>query len=148
MVSGGFGLLPAAIATPLALVLTELLQNALKHGLASWPGSASGGSVLVHASRDTAALTVHVDDNGGGLPRGFSLDATTSLGLQIVRTLVETELGGRLTIAPRPGGGTRVVVGLPVGPVAPAPPEPGAAKDDTDGSIDAEQSDTEQATAG
>jgi len=135
VVSGGFGLLPAAIATPLALVLTELLQNALQHGLAGWSGSASGGSVLVHASRDTAALTVHVDDNGAGLPRGFSLDTTTSLGLQIVRTLVETELDGRLTIAPRPGGGTRVEVGLPVKTIAPAPsarPEQGA-PDENDG---------------
>ena len=41
-VSGRFGLLPAAIATPLALVLTELLQNALQHGLAGWPGPRRG----------------------------------------------------------------------------------------------------------
>ena len=134
VVSGGFGLLPAAIATPLALVLTELLQNALQHGLAGWPGSVAGGSVLVRASRDAATLTVHVDDNGAGLPPGFSLDATTSLGLQIVRTLVETELGGRLSIAPRPGGGTRVVVDLPVNAVAPAPParpQPGATDEES-----------------
>ena len=40
---------------------------------------------------------------------------TTSLGLQIVRTLVVSELGGRLRIAPRPGGGTEAFVDLPVG---------------------------------
>jgi two-component sensor histidine kinase len=118
-VSGGFGLLPAAIATPLALVLTELLQNALQHGLAGWRGSAAEGSVLVSATGNSAQLTVTVEDNGAGLPAGFSLDATTSLGLQIVRTLVETELGGRLTIAPRSGGGTTVVVDLPITTVAP-----------------------------
>jgi len=66
------------------------------------------------ATRDASRLTVSVEDNGAGLPDGFSLDETTSLGLQIVRTLVETELGGQLVIAPRPGGGTRVVVDLPV----------------------------------
>jgi two-component sensor histidine kinase len=121
VVSGGFGLLPAAIATPLALVLTELLQNALQHGLAGWRGSAAGGSVLVSAARNSAQLTVSVEDNGAGLPDGFSLDGTTSLGLQIVRTLVETELGGRLTIAPRSGGGTAVVVDLPITTVAPGP---------------------------
>jgi two-component sensor histidine kinase len=114
VVSGCFGLLPAAIATPLALVLTELLQNALQHGLAGWPGPASGGSVLVTATRSATRLAVSVEDNGAGLPDEFSLDATTSLGLQIVRTLVETELGGQLVIAPRPGGGTRVAVDLPV----------------------------------
>jgi two-component sensor histidine kinase len=150
VVSGGFGLLPAAIATPLALVLTELLQNALQHGLAGWPGPAAGGSVLVRASRDTAALTVHVDDNGAGLPPGFSLDGTTSLGLQIVRTLVETELSGQLTIAPRPGGGTRVVVDLPVKAAAPVPParsQPGAT--DEDSTVESEDwADTGQADTG
>jgi two-component sensor histidine kinase len=118
--SGRFGLLPAAIATPLALVLTELLQNALQHGMAGWPGPAAGGSVLVSAVRTAVNLTVGVEDNGVGLPAGFSLDSTTSLGLQIVRTLVETELGGQLAIAPRPGGGTKVVVDLPVKASAPA----------------------------
>jgi two-component sensor histidine kinase len=113
-VSGCFGLLPAAIATPLALVLTELLQNALQHGLAGWPGPASAGSVVVTATRSAERLTVSVEDNGAGLPEEFSLEATASLGLQIVRTLVETELGGQLVIAPRQGGGTGVVVDLPV----------------------------------
>ena len=56
-----------------------------------------------------------VADTGVGLPEGFELDSTTSLGLQIVRTLVVGELGGRLRITPRPGGGTEAVVDLPVG---------------------------------
>jgi two-component sensor histidine kinase len=135
VVSGGFGMLPAAIATPLALVLTELLQNALQHGLAGWRGSAAGGHVLVSTVRNSAQLTVSVEDNGAGLPAAFSLDTTTSLGLQIVRTLVETELGGRLTIAPRLGGGTTVVVDLPVKTVAPVPPadqDSGTVTDDED----------------
>jgi two-component system, sensor histidine kinase PdtaS len=127
VVSGGFGLLPAAIATPLALVLTELLQNALQHGLAGWRGSVAGGSVLVRAARNAAQLTISVEDNGAGLPEGFSLDATTSLGLQIVRTLVETELGGRLSITPRPGGGTAVAVDLPMAAATADGQQPGAA---------------------
>ena len=44
--------------------------------------------------RAPAGLTVTVEDSGVGLPEGFRLDATTSLGLQIVRTLVVSELGG------------------------------------------------------
>jgi signal transduction histidine kinase len=67
---------------------------------------------------------VSVEDNGAGLPEGFSLDAHASLGLQIVRTLVEAELGGQLTIAPRPGGGTSVRVGLPVKAIAVPSAEP------------------------
>jgi len=110
---GEFGLLPALVATPLALVLTELLQNALQHGL-SQPGQAAAGFLEISAVRSSGKLTFTVSDNGVGLPAGFDLDSTSSLGLQIVRTLVLTELGGRLEITPRPGGGTRVLVEVPV----------------------------------
>jgi two-component sensor histidine kinase len=118
VVAGRFGLLPGAIATPLALVLTELLQNALQHGLVNGPGPAPAGAVLVQAARGPGELSISVEDNGAGLPEGFTLDAHASLGLQIVRTLVESELGGQLAIAPRPGGGTSVQVGLPVKAIA------------------------------
>jgi len=114
VVSGRFGVLPAAVITPLALVLTELLQNALQHGLAHWPGPPPEGSVLVSVERQHDRLVVTVEDNGVGLPDRFSLDTNTSLGLQIVRALVESELGGRLEISPRVGGGTSVVVDLPL----------------------------------
>jgi two-component sensor histidine kinase len=111
---GEFGMLPALIAAPLALVLTELLQNALQHGL-SHLVSAASGSLEVVAVRGPGRLTVTVSDNGAGLPADFDLDSAPSLGLQIVRTLVLTELRGRLAIEPRPGGGTRVLVELPLG---------------------------------
>jgi two-component sensor histidine kinase len=110
---GEFGLLPALVATPLALVLTELLQNALQHGL-SQPGQAAAGFLEISAVRSSGKLTFTVSDNGVGLPAGFDLDSSSSLGLQIVRTLVLTELGGHLEITPRPGGGTRVLVEVPV----------------------------------
>ena len=71
--------------------------------------------------REPDRLTVTVADTGVGLPEGFELDSATSLGLQIVRTLVVGELGGRLRITPRPGGGTEAVVDLPVGSSPRAP---------------------------
>jgi two-component sensor histidine kinase len=121
--AGTFGRLPAAVATPLAMVLTELLQNALKHGLG--PAGASGpdsrgpdsrgpDSLVVTARRLPGKLTVMVADSGAGLPDGFDLSVSDSLGLQIVRTLVVAELGGNLKINGRPAGGTLVVVELPV----------------------------------
>jgi len=71
---------------------------------------------------------VTVTDNGAGLPPDFDLDSSSSLGLQIVRTLVLTELDGRLQILPRPGGGTRVLVELPLGEHdLDRPPAPGRA---------------------
>ena len=111
---GKFGLLPASLATPLALVLTELLQNALQHGLTRPTGAALGGTLEVEAARNQHRLTVTVADNGVGLPADFDLDSSASLGLQIVRTLVIAELGGRLEITPQATGGTKVIVDLPV----------------------------------
>ncbi len=111
---GEFGLLPALTATPLALVLTELLQNAVQHGLSRPGQAAASGCLEISALRTPGKLTVTVTDNGVGLPADFDLDSTSSLGLQIVRTLVLTELNGKLDIAPRERGGTRVLVELPL----------------------------------
>jgi two-component sensor histidine kinase len=118
---GSFGQLSSAVATPLAMVLTELLQNALQHGFASPQASREQGLIEVMVAREPDRLTVTVADTGVGLPEGFELESATSLGLQIVRTLVVGELGGRLRITPRPGGGTEALVDLPVGYEPPAP---------------------------
>ncbi len=113
--TGSFGVLPAIIATPLAMVLTELLQNALQHGLSDRPDrtDTTAGHLEVSATRDEERLVVVVADDGRGMPPDFDVEATTSLGLQIVRTLIEGELSGRLEFRPRPGGGTEVVVDVP-----------------------------------
>jgi two-component sensor histidine kinase len=105
---GAFGVLPSLIATPLAMALTELLQNALQHG------RPKRLEVVVEPAHER--LNVTVWDDGRGLPSGFDLDSSTSLGLQIVRTLVEGELSGRLTIEPRLEGGTEVVLSIPLPP--------------------------------
>ncbi len=111
---GTFGVLPSESATALAMVLTELLQNAVEHGYD--PGEAGlTGSIVLTARRLVGRLHVTVDDDGRGLPEGFDLDASSSLGLSIVRTLVESELGGQLELGPRPdGAGTRAGLDIPV----------------------------------
>lgn len=114
--TGRFGILDAEIATPLSMVLTELLQNALEHGF----GPGERGTVEVGAvrgggaGREEARLLVSVQDNGRGLPEGFDARTAGNLGLQIVRTLVEGELGGTFDMVPAPEHGTRVVLDLPV----------------------------------
>jgi two-component system, sensor histidine kinase PdtaS len=98
-VLGDGGKLPAAIATPLAVVLTELLQNAVDHAFPEGTRRAPAGesqTVAVLLQNDGTTLSVTVCDNGVGLPEGFSIDSTRSLGLSIVRTLVTTELGGTI----------------------------------------------------
>jgi two-component sensor histidine kinase len=111
---GTFGVLPSESATALAMILTELLQNAVEHGYD--PGEAGlTGSIVLTARRLVGRLHVTVDDDGKGLPDGFDLDGSSSLGLSIVRTLVESELGGQLELGPRPdGAGTRAALDVPV----------------------------------
>ncbi len=121
---GSFGMLPAALATPLSMVLTELVQNAIEHGLGE-----RAGSVLVQASRTGNELAVVVSDDGVGLPADFSVATSPGLGLQIVRTLVGGDLRGHLELTNRPEGGTAVLVRLPVGAVEVGAVEVGAVED-------------------
>ena len=106
---GSFGSINGEVATPLAMVLTQVLQNAAEHGF-----GAGMGTVVVRAVRAAGRLTLTVTDDGKGLPEGFDLDASPGLGLSIVRTLVESELDGQLAVRACAGGGTRVVVDVPV----------------------------------
>jgi two-component sensor histidine kinase len=107
---GSFGTLPGQVATSLATVLTELLQNATEHGLAGL-----GGHLEVVVERSGGALRVTVCDDGRGLPDDFDPVRSTSLGLSIVRTLVESELGGTLRLGRRTSGGTEAEVVVPLG---------------------------------
>jgi len=95
-VTGDGGRIPARIATPLSVVLTELLQNAVEHGFGY--GDADGDVVVSLAHEDD--LQIRVTDNGRGVMNGFDLDQATGLGLSIVRTLVTTELAGTISIDP------------------------------------------------
>src|SRR4051812_35823952 len=107
---GQFGELPAAVATPLVMAVTELLQNAAEH---AFPDGEPGTIQLV-AERDGVDLVVRVRDDGNGLPADFDLAASDGLGLQIVRTLITGELGGGLEMGPTAAGhGTEVVLPLP-----------------------------------
>ncbi|MBB4963213.1 two-component sensor histidine kinase [Saccharothrix violaceirubra] len=107
---GPFGIVPAELATPLVMVLTELVQNAFEHAYS--PGQR--GEVVVFAERSAKWLDVVISDDGRGLPPGFSLERTDRLGLQIVRTLVESELRGSLSLRRRPEGGTEAVLRVPL----------------------------------
>jgi len=91
--TGLLGSLDPRIATPLALVITELIHNALEHGLAE------EGSVLgIHVQSEGLNIRVVISDDGVGLPEGFNVAQSPNLGLQIVRTLTENELSGTLSL--------------------------------------------------
>jgi two-component sensor histidine kinase len=109
--TGSFGMVPAQDATPLALVLTELVTNAVEHGFVG----RSSGTVEIGVERENSDLRVVVADDGVGLPENGGAGGRgpgSGLGTQIVRTLVTNELGGTIEWSTREGGGTQVELQL------------------------------------
>ena len=90
---GEIGSLESRVATPLSLVVTELIHNALEHGLYE-----SGTHLRIELQRYSNEGLVTISDDGVGLPEGFDLMTSSNLGLQIVRTLTENELKGELNL--------------------------------------------------
>ncbi|OZB89005.1 MAG: ATPase, partial [Microbacterium sp. 14-71-5] len=104
--TGRFGVLPSEYATPLALALTEVVTNAVEHGLAG-----QEGLVTIEAQRTDENLRVIVSDTGHGLPEGR---IGQGLGTQIIRTLIQGELGGTIVWEGTDGVGTKVTIDLPM----------------------------------
>jgi two-component system, sensor histidine kinase PdtaS len=133
-VHGDLGEVAADVATPLAVTVAELLQNAVEHafdpenaggqdggvgleGAGGGAGDAPVGHVDLTMSSDESELRVEVRDDGLGLPEGFDIEKTSSLGLSIVRDLVVSQLEGTISMLPVPvadGGGTSVAISVPV----------------------------------
>lgn len=109
---GDLGVLDSDRATALIMVITELVQNAIEH---AFDPAAEEGSVTILAERSARWLDVVVHDDGRGLPEGFNVEKSDSLGLQIVRTLVSAELDGSLGMREAPERGTDVVLRVPIG---------------------------------
>ncbi len=82
--------LPAQQATICALAINELVQNALVHAFEH----KNEGCIAVTLGDDGERISVSVRDDGEGLPEGFDLMRDGSLGLRIVRALVEDDLRG------------------------------------------------------
>jgi two-component sensor histidine kinase len=98
------------VATPLVMVLNELLQNAVEHAY----GPGTEGDVVISAHRFRRQLHVTVTDAGLGLPDDFDLETSERLGLQIVRTLATGELRGSIELRRRAEGGTEAVMVVPL----------------------------------
>ena len=122
-------LLPAQQATSCALIINELLQNAVEHGY----DGRTEGAITVRLLQTDDSMSVEIEDDGRGLPPGFD-PQRGGLGLQIVRTLVREDLKGQLQLEngrgvkavvsfPRwsPAGGSTGVVPVPQAPLGAAP---------------------------
>jgi len=108
--TGGNALLPPVKGTNLALVINELLLNAMEHG---FEGRKSG-VIGLDIDEKPKCFLIDIYDDGLGLPQDFELSKTKSLGLQIVRTLVEGDLGGEFRLE-SDGEGTHARLIVPRG---------------------------------
>ena len=86
--------LPARQATACALIINELVQNAVEHGFQE----KQEGIIRVNLEDTGDEVIITVADNGGGVPAGFKMGQAESLGLQIVKILVEDDLKGHIEL--------------------------------------------------
>lgn len=107
VLNGQTVILPSEQASSLALVINELIQNSIEHGFVG----RKEGLIGVDIATTPESYQIDIYDDGIGLPRDFSLQNTNSLGLQIVRTLIENDLGGEFRLFSR--AGTHAFITIP-----------------------------------
>jgi len=99
--------LPTQQATSCALIVNELLQNAVDHGYAH----RDRGTIQVRIRESSDSVLIEIRDDGEGLPSTFDLRGHSSLGLRIVQTLVRDDLKGQFELLN--GQGVTAVVAFP-----------------------------------
>lgn len=100
--------LPQDKVVPLALIVNELVTNALEHGL---HGRNEGRIIVTVERREKDRIALAVTDNGFGLPADFDPETTQSVGLSIVRALT-SQIKGSLRL--KTEGGTTWELEFPV----------------------------------
>jgi two-component system, sensor histidine kinase PdtaS len=101
--------LPSQQATACALIINELIQNALEHGFAA----AKQGQVQVQLTDGGDRVQLEVCDDGAPLPDQFDFASSPSLGLQIVRSLVQGDLHGEVRLENQDQRGVVATVAFP-----------------------------------
>jgi len=101
--------LPARQATACALVINELLQNAVEHGFRH----RMQGTISINLFDEGDHVIITINDDGRGLPDDFDPNTPSSLGLQIARTLVTEDLQGSLELLDDDDGGTMAKISFP-----------------------------------
>lgn len=106
-------MLPSEKATSIALILNELLQNAIEHAFAG----RQSGRLTVRFNDSGSCYELLIADNGVGLPADFSWQQSGSLGLKIIKTMAEADLKGSFSLTPLAEGGVLASVIIPKGGV-------------------------------
>jgi len=106
---------PAALSIKVpSLLLQPLVENAIRHGIEK---RISGGAVTVSARLAESHLQIQVADDGVGLPPNWRMESSSGLGLRVTRERLEAlyrPASDRFVISRRPGGGTDVLIRIPL----------------------------------
>ena len=100
---------PSRQATILALLINELISNAIGHGFRD----RSEGSIAIWAEQIGASVCLVVENDGEQVPAGFNPSMSSGLGLRIVERLAQFDLGGTFTVIAT-GSGTRAEIRFPL----------------------------------
>lgn len=103
--AGEFGAFDSKVATALSLVVAELIQNALEHGLAD-----QGDLLKISVENKNKIYKVCVENNGANLPKEFNIESSANLGLQIANTLTKNELAGEIKLNSANGVTSAVII--------------------------------------
>lgn len=101
--------LPQDKFLPVALIMTECINNALEHGL----GTRERGTLAITLSRKGTDCELSVRDDGPGLPPGFDLATSRSIGLTVLRAFAG-QLDGRFTMTSEGGTVCRLAFRAPI----------------------------------
>ena len=94
------------MAIPCGLIVNEIVVNSLKYAFKD--GRAGLIQVEVHKLVD-GAIEMRISDNGVGIPADFDLSHIKTLGMELIHTLVEQQLGGKMELDRAAGTAYRIV---------------------------------------
>ncbi|PKR79904.1 hypothetical protein CW751_12530 [Brumimicrobium salinarum] len=80
-------------AIPCGLIVNELVSNSVSYAFSNM----NNGILYLNFTQNNGECTLEIGDNGCGLPKGFDVETSSSLGLQLVHGLVE-QLDGSIEI--------------------------------------------------
>lgn len=107
---------PGARSMPVpSLLLQPLVENAVRHGLGN---RVAGGWIRISVAIEAASLIIRVEDDGIGLPDGWTIEQNAGIGLSATRERLMALYpsgAGSLTLHPRSGGGVVAEARLPAG---------------------------------
>lgn len=86
--------LDAKISSTLGLIVNELVTNAMKY---AFPENQKGVITVTFSQLESGEMELTIKDNGVGMPEDFDWTGSDSLGLSLVKSLAEDQLGGSIS---------------------------------------------------